>query len=241
MNLKLVNGTRKQNIYYMKYIILLSFFLTLSFPGELKAQSFVGIQAGLNSAKFSGDSPNKFKYAGKRNLVVGVGFDLQLKEDIYLSFLPSYLNGSSKLLYPKVYEEEEVEVYEDSINFDFRSILIPVSMKILSDNKRWQFTAGVEFLLPIKLTADNSAEIKDLIDDIDKFNINMLFGIGYIIPIDKSKLVIDLMYSQGLNNIANNLNDPENLLPRIRFTSFRFSIGYFLPVGKNKFTKPASN
>ena len=173
--------------------------------------------------------------------MMGLGFDWQLKEDIYLSFLPAYVNGSSALQYPKVLEEEEKEVYEDSISLDFQSIVLPVLMKLISDNKKWQFSGGFEFLLPTKLTADDSAEKIDLMNDINKLNLSMLFGIGYIIPFEKSKLVIDLTYSQGLNNLANNLNDPENLLPRIRSTSFRLTIGYYLPVGKNKFSQSSSN
>lgn len=225
----------------MKYALLLFFCLIFSLSDGLKAQSYVGVHVGLNSGKFSGDSPRKFKYAAKMNFVFGAGLDLQLKEDIFLSFLPTYVNGNSKLQYPKVLEEEEKEVYEDSIKFNFQTVALPILLKLISDNKRWQFTGGFEFLLPTKLIADDSEEKIDLMDDINKLNLSMLFGIGYIIPLDRSKLVVDLTYSQGLNNIANNLNDPENLLPRIRFTSFRFTVVYYLPVGKNKFSNSSSN
>ena len=223
----------------MKYTCLLLFCLFLGISDGLKAQSFLGAFAGLSSGKFSGDTPKQFKYGSKINFTFGVGFDWQLKEDIYLSILPTYMNGSSSLLYPKIVDEEEV--YEDSIQFNFQTFALPILVKLISDNNRWQFTGGFEFLIPTKLIADDSEKEIDLMDDINKLNLSMLFGIGYIIPLDRSKLVIDLTYSQGLNNIANNLNDPENLLPRIRYTSFRFTLGYYLPVGKNKFSNSSSN
>ena len=95
-------------------------------------------------------------------------------------------------------------------------------------------------VFPIKFVADNSAETFDLIDDINKVNLNMLFGIGYRIPINKSQLTINLTYSQGLTNLANNLEDPDSLLPRIRYTSFRLTAGWYLPVGKNRFQQSSN-
>ena len=205
----------------------------------LFAQSYIGFLASLNSGKFSGDTPRNFKYASKVNFSFGFGYDLQIKEDIYLSFLSEYVNGSSKLLHPKTVDDEEV--YEDSIKLNFQLIALPVLMKLISDNKRFQFTSGFELLYPIKLEADDSSEKTDLKNDINKLNLSMLFGIGYIIPVDKSKLVINITYSQGLTNLANNLNDPESLLPRIRYTSFRFTLGWYLPVGKNRFSQTPLN
>ncbi len=89
-------------------------------------------------------------------------------------------------------------------------------------------------MVPLGMTADNSAEEIDIIDQINKVNLNMLFGIGYRIPINQSLLIINLTYSQGLTNLANNLDAPDSLLPRIRYTSFQLSAGWYLPVGKNK-------
>ena len=86
--------------------ILICFFLLLS-ASELFSQSRIGIYAGLNSGKLSGDSPGKFKYVSSLNLAFGLAYDLQLKEDVYLSFQTSYANAGSKMQHPKVIDEEE--------------------------------------------------------------------------------------------------------------------------------------
>ena len=219
----------------LKIFVCLAFILSAS---HLFSQSRLGIYAGLNSGKLSGDAPGRFKYVSALNLAFGLGYDLQLKEDIFLSFQTSYVNAGSKLQYP--HEIDEEEVLEDSISLEFHMVAVPILLKLVSDNKKFQFSGGFELVFPTKFIADNSAEAIDIIDNVNKVNLNMLFGIGYRIPINKSLLVIDLTYAQGLTNLANNLDDPDALLPRIRYTSFRLTAGWYLPLGKNRF-QPSSN
>ena len=226
----------RYNFIQMKYKYLFTSCLMLFLTGGLFAQSYFGIYTGLNSGKLSGDSPGRFKYSSGLNLTLGPGLDIQLKEDVYLVFLPSYVNAGSKLQYPKEIDEEEV--YQDSISFDFKHIALPILMKLISDNKKFQFSGGFELIFPVKFTADNTVEEIDLMDDINKVNLNMLFGIGYRIPINNNLLNIGLTYSQGLTNLANNLDDPDSLMPRIRYTSFRLTAAWYLPVGKNRFNQP---
>ena len=222
----------------MKNKYLFTGCLMLFLSGSLFAQSYFGIYTGLNSGKLSGDSPGKFKFVSSLNLAFGLGYDLQLKDDIFLSFQTSFVNASSKLKHPKEVDEEEI--LEDSISLEVRFFTVPILLKLISDNKRFQFSGGFELGFPIKFIADNSAESVDLMGGINKVNINMLFGIGYRIPINKSQLIINLTYSQGLTNLANNLDNTDSLLPRIRYTSFQLTAGWYLPVGKNRF-QPSSN
>jgi hypothetical protein len=206
---------------------------------EAFGQSYLGVHAGIDFGKLSGDSPSQFKYASSSNLAFGLSYDFQLKEDIFLGLGVSYLNSDSKLKYPK--EVDEQTVYEDSINLDFQLLTIPVLLKLISDNKKFEFSGGFEMIFPTKFTADNSADKVDVMDEFNRVNFSMIFGIGYRIPIKKSLLVINLSYSQGLTNLANNLEDPDSLFPRIRLTSFRLAAGWRLPVGKNKFQHSSTN
>ena len=222
----------------MNYFKVLLFSVLILFSFNLYSQSQIGIYAGLNSGKLSGDSPGRFKYASALNFALGLGYDLQLKEDVFLSFQTSFVNAGSKLQYPKEVDEEEI--LEDSISLDVNMITVPILLKLISDNKKFQFTGGFELVFPIKFMADNSVESIDLMDGINKVNVNMLFGIGYLIPINKSQLIINLTYSQGITNLANNLEDPDSLLPRIRYSSFQLTAGWYLPVGKNKFQQPTN-
>jgi hypothetical protein len=200
---------------------------------SIYAQSYFGLQIGVNSGKFSGDSPPNFKYSGKIQYNAGLLFDWQLKDDIFLSAAPSYLISGSKLQYPFEINEDEIE-YGDSVDLKIQMFTLPVLVKILSDNQRWQFSGGFEFAFPTKLLADNSVEEIDLTNDINGIGLNMIFGLGYRIPIERSVLVINLGYSQGLTNLANNEDATDSLLPRIRFTSFRLTATWLLPVGKSK-------
>lgn len=219
----------------MKIKFPLTSALIFLIAGGLFAQSYIGIFAGLNSGKLSGDSPGRFKYVNSLNLTFGIEYDLQLKEDVFLSFQTAYVNAGSKLQHPKEIDEEEV--WEDSISLDFNLVAVPIFLKLISDNKKFQFSGGFEMVFPTKFSADNSSETTDLLDRVNKVNLNMLFGIGYRIPIDNNLLLINLVYSQGLTNLANNLEDPDSILPRIRLTSFRLTVGWFLPMGKNRFQK----
>lgn len=226
-------------IIEMKYFVILFFSVLILFSFDLYSQTQIGIYAGLNSGKLSGDSPENFIYSSSLNMVMGLGLDIQLKEDIYLSFMPSYLNAGSKLQYPKEIDEEQV--YEDSISLSFSQISFPILLKLISDNKKFQFSGGFELVFPFNFSAENTVEKIDLMDDINKVIVNMLFGIGYRIPIKNNLLTINLIYSQGLTNLANNLEDPDSLLPRIRYTSFRLTAAWYLPLGKNKFKNPSND
>lgn len=199
----------------------------------LLAQSYLGIHIGVNSGKFSGDSPKDFRYAGKLQFNAGVVFDLRLKDDIFLSIFPSHVISGSKLQYPFEIDEDESE-YRDSIDLKLKVFTLPMALKIISDNQRWQFLSGFELSFPYQLLADNSVQEVDLIDDINSMVLNIIFGIGYKIPIQKSFLVINLAYSQGLTNLANNEDAYDSLLPRVRSTSFRLTTAWMLPVGKPK-------
>ena len=138
------------------------------------------------------------------------------------------------LQYPFENIEEETTEYRDSIDLKLRMFSLPVLLNIISNNNRWQFLGGIDIGIPFDLIADNSAVEKDLSGEINDVFVSMVFGLGYRIPIERSYLIINLGYSQGLTNLANNLDDPDSYMPRIRFTSYRLSASYLLPFGKNK-------
>ena len=216
----------------LKTLYLLGFILLLT--EGLYAQSYFGMHLGINSSKFSGDSPRKFQYVGKFQYQAGLDFNLKLKKDLFLSLSPTYINSGSKLQYPFENIEEETSEYRDSIDLKLRMFSLPVFLNIISDNDRWQFLGGFDIGFPIDLLADNSVAEKDLSGEINDVLVSMVFGLGYRIPIDKTYLAINLGYSQGLTNLANNLDDPDSYMPRIRITSYRLSVLYLLPVGKSK-------
>ncbi len=198
------------------------------------AQSYVGVHFGVNSGKFSGDSPRKFNYVGKNQYNAGIDFNLRLKKDLFLSVSPSYARSGSVLQYPYENIEEEIKEYRDSIDLKLDMFTLPFYLNIISDNDRWQFLGGIELGFPLSLVADDSADEIDLTGEINDVFVGMFFGVGYRIPIERSYLTINLGYSQGLTNLANNLNDPDSLMPRIRITRYSITTVYMLPLGRDK-------
>jgi len=130
--------------------------------------------------------------------------------------------------------EEEISVAVDSIEIICQFIALPLSLKMISDNKRIQFNEGAEFTLPMKIVANNSVEESDIKDQMNAVGLKMIFGIGYRMPLGLSRKVINLDYALGMINIAKDLDDVESLLPRTRYSSLRFSLDWLISSKKYK-------
>jgi len=113
-------------------------------------------------------------------------------------------------------------------------LTLPIHLNIISENDKWQYIGGFELGFPVQAVADNASEEIDITDEFNSVMVSMIFGVGYRIPIAESYLAINLGYSQGLTNLARNLEDPDTYMPRIRFTSFRLTTAYMLPIGKGR-------
>jgi hypothetical protein len=216
----------------MKFKSVLLLFVFMALARVAVSQSYIGPQVGLVSGKFSGDSPPNFVYSPRLQYNAGLNFDLRLKEDIFLAFSPAYAKGGSKLQYPA--EVDGKQVYKDSIELIMQIIDLPVVLKIISNNKKYQFSGGFKASMPLTLVADNSVTTIDITNETKEANFSMLFGVGYRIPMERSLLVFDLVYAQGLTNLASNLESDDSYIPRIRYRTFSLSAGWYLPVGKNK-------
>jgi hypothetical protein len=209
----------------------LIFIPMLFLTSALFAQVSLGVYGGAASGNFSGDAPKKAKYRPKIGYNMGLSVEVQVKEDVLISFKPGFYAGGAKLQF----QDSTGENYVDSVIFDYGTILVPVMMKIVSNNQKWHFTGGLEASFPFKLEADDSEQVFDLIDDVSDVGLNILFGIGYRIPTGKSHLAIDLTYAQGLLNIVDNLEEGERFIPRIKPTAIRFNLAWDIPLKqKNK-------
>ncbi len=215
-----------------KSVLLLLVFMALSWGAV--SQSYIGPQVGLVSGKFTGDSPRNFVYSPRLQYNAGLNFDLRLKDDVFLAFSPVYAKGGSKLQYPA--EVDGKQIYKDSIDLIMQIIDLPVVIKIISNNKKYQFSSGIKASFPLSLIADNSVTETEITNETKTANFSMLFGIGYRIPIQRSLLVIDLVYAQGLTNLASNQDIDDSYIPRIRYRTFSLTAGWYLPVGKSKET-----
>lgn len=197
--------------------------------GGLFAQSFLGIYGGAYIGNFSGDSPENSKYSSQVGYMIGLNYDIPIKEDVYISLLPAYVNSGAKLNFL----DSTGENYQDSIKFSYQAIIFPVEMKIISDNKRFQFTGGLELVFPLHFYGETEKDQVELKEDLNEVGVDVLFGIGYRIPINKNLLILDLSYSQGLLNIAENLDQNNSYLPRVKTSSIRLTAAWNITLGKN--------
>ncbi len=213
----------------MKYKYVFTFFIICCLAGNLFAQSAIGLYGGAYMGNFSGDSPPNSIYKSKAGYLIGLKYDLPLKEDLFISFSFAYANPGVKLNFLDSTRGQ----YQDSITFDFQLFTLPIKIKIISDNKRFQFTSGLEFVFPFKLYAENEDEREEIVGDLKKVGLGVLFGIGYRIPVNNNNLVIDFTYSQGLLNLASNLDQDDSYIPRIKTTSFRLTASWYFMLAKN--------
>jgi len=218
--------------------IILILFLLLT-ASDLFGQVEIGIYAGPSMLNFSGDSPRFSVYKPGLGEFTGAILDFPLSKDIRLSLQPGYgieharFQTADTVYY---YIVKKLE-YRDSIYFRLDYAFLPVLIKVLSDNHRFQFTSGLEFICLLNLRADNGEEKLPLNDDYKKFNVSARFGMGYIIPLNASHLSLNLQYMQSLTNWSN--SDQEvSYLPRVKTSGLRFAIAWTIPVFRKNHQEP---
>ena len=59
----------------------------------------------------------------------------------------------------------------------------------------------------------------------------MQFGAGFIIPLGKPYLSFEFRYTQGLQDLTNELFQSDSFLPRIKVTHTSLILGLHIPMG----------
>lgn len=206
------------------YIIILLIF-SLSSMG----QSYVGVFAGFNSSKLSGDAPPKASYKSLMGANVGAHFDIKLGKITALSLQPSFSQEGSRVFYSVPNEDEMV----DSLSLRLNYISLPLLLRVTSTNERFYAIGGVEagYLMSSSLKSQKVEQEMDL--TISDFNVAVHFGAGFRIPLGYPRLFIELRYSQGLINLT---DDPlaNNIIPRVKTNGFKAFVGIEIPLKKSK-------
>ena len=214
----------------------LIFFILLFYPAlELACQVELGFYGGPTMLQLKGDRPKLSVYRPGPGMVAGAIINFPLAKDIQLSVQPGFSieNARSRTADTIYYRFDKELKYRDSIYFRLNSGYLPVLMSILSDNHRFQFTTGFEFIYMFNIRADNGQETFNIDNQYRKFNVAAQFGAGYVIPIKQSRLSLNLQYSQSLFNWSD--NDPESsVIPRIKSSGKRFIIAWSIPVSNKK-------
>lgn len=199
----------------------------------LYGQKSIGLYAGSVTNKFEGDRVTKlFEVGFRMSHSVSAGFvlDIPIRSDVYITFIPGYKNISGTIYeaneeyndqIDQGIEEPTVPKRIDISTLKFQYAALPVLVKIISDNKRWQFMAGLEpawnFSSQMKdLDTGEQSDIKDVIRNI---NLSAIFGFGYKFKIKKARFSFDLMYTQGLLNMSSGQKVQDGIVPRVKSTT----------------------
>lgn len=208
-------------------VLVLLFFIICSSTSS--GQSYVGIFAGMNSSKLTGDAPEKAKYKSLKGANVGAYIDIKLGKTIWLSLQPSYSQEGTKVSYNVSGKEAPV----DSIHIRLNYVSLPLLLKISSTNERWYALAGIE----AAMLQNNTVKSHDVEQDVDlslvEWNVAMHFGAGLRIPVGWPRLFVELRYSQGLVNLTDEPVD-ESYIPRVKTTGFKLFAGIEIPISKSK-------
>jgi len=194
------------------------------------AEYRLGIQGGMNSSSFSGDTPPDIKYTTRSGLMIGAVGDFRLSEDAWLSLQPMYQQRGSG-------SEVQVDSKKDPVpgsSFEVDYFTLPILVRIFANNNKVYALGGfnVGFLTKAELVDLEGSRV-----DVDPYMINvdlaMDFGFGVMFPVKRSLINVEIRYEQGLLNLVDNKKDSEEVgAPnRLRQSGFQFIAGVQWPLG----------
>lgn len=207
---------------YLVGIILL--FTSLSSSG----QTHIGVFAGLNSSKLSGDAPNQANYASLMGANLGAYIDFSLSDNFILGVQPSYSQEGTRIIYSISPTENNI----DSIHVRLNYFSLPVLFKVLTSNNRFYAIGGLEF----GYLVDDFEKIGDVESELpvntNDWNFALHFGAGMKIPLGLPNLIIELRYTQGLDNITDTpLQD--SYIPRVKTSGLKLIVGIEIALQKS--------
>ncbi len=208
-------------------------FLLLVQNHEVSAQLSMGMYGGIAANKLNGDPVAFNLYKPHVGWNAGLILDLNITHDILLSLQPGIMYS-----YGRVQTADTVEfpfnirlIYRDSADISFGTANLPVLIKVITDNRRFEFSSGLEIEYLIRSRWDNGKEKLDISSYLKDFNVSIIFGMGYRIPINETNLTIEILYAQGIVNQSR--SDTDILASnRIKTSCWRFQVAWTLPFKK---------
>lgn len=206
------------------FVIIPFFLVQIDTWGQVDLGAF----AGIDNGRLSGDKFSNTVYKSKTGFIIGLSIDPQINDLISLSIQPGYIKTGSKIQVPDTIANE----YKDSLRISVDYLVLDIFVKIQSKSKRLYFSSGLEFGYGLSLVVENELEEVDISDELNKWNLSAVFGIGYKVPIKKSSLYFELRYSQGLVNVAKPELEENYNIPRVKLSGLKFVTGFQIPISK---------
>ena len=199
------------------------FLVLLLLPICSAAQFSVGATIGANIGKFGGVEPPDASYTSKTGLNIGGTVAYRFNKDISLAIQPMYSQRGSNIEVGEDTRRDSMEVYEAKIDF----LIIPVLVRVDSDNGVTYFMSGLEFGIPISTGVSHEDQDFDIDGLIKKIDILASIGMGLRFSVGKPDLLVEFRYYQGLVNFNSGSGEDEG---NIIFENFKNS-GFQLMLG----------
>jgi len=175
----------------MKYLIFIVFLL---FPLFSSAQISLGFTTGVNMGKFGGIEPGGASYTSRTGLNFGGSLVYRFNEDISIALQPLYSQRGSNIEVGEDSYWDTLKVYEAKIDF----LIIPLFIRVDSDNGMVYFSSGVEFGIPLSSEISRDENVRDISNALNNIDILASIGLGLRFTIGKPELLIEFRYYQGL-------------------------------------------
>ncbi len=226
-----------------------SLFLLLIFLATTSTDSLAQLNAGVFFSRLQsvlkGDSRTEtfgVAIGHHDSYAAGLIVEAPLTDDVYISFQPSYKIHRMYLLEegpdiaPFSGDTLLRNVWIKQADFDMHDLSLPLYMKIISDNTRWQFVAGIETNVRlgglIKFTDQRPNEKTK--DEVGSISFAAQVGFGYRFRLLKNTFAVDAMYTQGLSNISTKRAVDPFFPARIKLNSTELRLTWFLPLKNSR-------
>ncbi len=204
----------------MKLLYVLIFLLL---PIVAIGQISLGIIGGANIGSFGGIEPPDASYASRTGLNIGMLCTYRFNEDISLTLQPMYSQRGSNIDVGEDTFRDSLQTYEVPIDY----LVIPLFIRVDSDNGVTYFISGLEFGLPLSAELTHEGTSKDISELLNTIDILASIGMGLRFSIGKPDLLVEFRYYQGLVDLN---SDSGNEDGKVIFEDLKSS-GFQLMVG----------
>ncbi|MFY0625254.1 MAG: PorT family protein [Reichenbachiella sp.] len=226
-------------------LFFISFIYVLATP-VANAQLQMDVHFGVITNQIDGDRSSEvfgIKYLPSTAFQAGVSLDFKVAEDVFISVQPGYKNIESLVLLENENYENEIldkATAKDALKWipsrdlTIHNVVIPVFIKIISDNDRFQYHAGIEASIPFsaKEKDKTTGESSDVLSHINEINLYAILGIGYRFNLFSTKFTFDLFYSQSVNNISSETALDPNFPVRMKVSGVETRLSWRIPTKK---------
>ncbi len=207
-----------------KMSVFLVVFLALCMVLPAKAQSSLGVIAGLNLANVNVDpEPEGMDLTNRTAFGFGGVLEVGLNESVALRFEPMYLQKGA-----------EAGINGVDIEFNLAYLEVPVMLKYAfgtGDTKPYIMagpTIGFNLSAKQKISFGSDSEETDIKDDISSTDFGLGFGGGVNFLTGNNSIFVEVRYTLGLTNINDSSDDPDT---EIKTKGIQIFAGIIFPLG----------